>query len=168
MTFGPRPEHWDEPVAVPDVALQLARVMVGFDGSLVAERALGYAASLAEGPRAEVLVVVAYDPPVAGRRLAGRTLDQAQSALSDEAECLATEAVAALGERGARARAVVVEGRAAEALLDTARREEAGLIVVGRSGLSSEVRSPRLPGRLHASVAETVALHADIPVLVVG
>jgi nucleotide-binding universal stress UspA family protein len=168
MTFGPRPEHWDAPVAVPDMALRLARILVGFDGSLVAEHALGYAASLADGPRAEVLVVVAYDAPVVGRRLAGRTLDQAQSALSDEAETLATEAVAALHERGSRARAVVIEGRPADALLDTARREEVGLIVVGRSGLSSEVRSTRLPGRLHASVAELVALHADVPVLVVG
>jgi nucleotide-binding universal stress UspA family protein len=111
-------------------------------------------ASHSEAQRAEVIVVVAYDPPVVGRRLAGRTLDQAQSALSSEAETLATEAVAALHARGARAGAVVVEGRIAEALLDTARREEAGLIVVGRSGLSSEVRSTRSAGRVRASVAE--------------
>ena len=168
MTFAPRPEHWDQPVAVPDVALDWARVMVGYDGSLVAEQALGYAASLADGPRAEVLVVVAYDPPVAGRRLAGRTLDQAQSALSDEAETLATEAVTALRDRGAQARAVVSEGRIAEALLDIAQQEDVSLIVVGRSGLSSEVRSTGLASRLRASVAETVAMHAAVPVLVVG
>ena len=39
--------HWDQPVTVPDVALRPDRIMVGFDGSLVAEQALGHAATLA-------------------------------------------------------------------------------------------------------------------------
>jgi nucleotide-binding universal stress UspA family protein len=168
MTAAPRPDHWEQPVTVPDVALQWDRIMVGFDGSLVAEQALGYAASFATAGRTEVVVVVAYDPPVAGRRLAGRTLVQVQAALSEEADALATEAVAALHDRGVRARGVVVEGNVTEALLDTAQAEAADLIVLGRSGLSSEVRSSRVAGFLRGWVTQRVALNAPVPVLVVG
>lgn len=46
--------------------------------------------------------------------------------------------------------------------------EDAGLIILGRSGVSSELRSIRLADLLRGAVAETVAFHADVPVLIVG
>ena len=93
--------------------------------------------------------------------------------LEGEATELAREAVAALTGQGLNARGVVVKGEVAHAILDTAEDEACDLIILGRQGLSAELRGvagsiDRIRERLHGSVTDKVVRHASMQVLVVG
>lgn len=100
-------------------------VLVGVDGSPAAAEALGWAARLATGVGAELVVATAWEP------------DQAEVSPTFHEE-LRAEALATLEDEwceparaaGATPRAIVVNGPV-EALLDTADDEHAELIVVG-------------------------------------
>jgi nucleotide-binding universal stress UspA family protein len=169
MTDPQRPPDWDEPISIPEVETRLDRILVPFDGSHAGERALGYAANLARATEGEIVVVVAYDPPITVRRRGALTLESLRIGMEEEAHSLASESVELLRAMGLGARGIVVRGEVVEAILDTAETEEAAIIILGRHGLSHEMRS--VGGRRelgHGSVADKVARHAEIPVLVVS
>jgi nucleotide-binding universal stress UspA family protein len=63
-----RPPDWEDPVKIPDVDTEFRTILVPFDGSHCAEIALAYAVVLARRSSANVVVVVAYNPPVTIRR----------------------------------------------------------------------------------------------------
>lgn len=169
MTTAERPPDWDEPVTIPDVDTSFDTILVPFDGSHNAERALAYAARLAGVTEAQIVVVVAYDPPITVRRRGSLTLDRVRSEMEDEASTLAVEAVEQLQVRGAPARGVVVRGEIVDAILEIAGEEGADIIILGRRGLSHDVRSQSsMREQGHGSVADRVARHAEIPVLVVS
>jgi nucleotide-binding universal stress UspA family protein len=169
MSTPERPADWDQPVTIPEVDTAFATVLVPFDGSRGAERALAYAARLAEVTGAEIVIVVAYDPPITVRRRGAITLDQIQSEMEEEATSLAVEAVEELEARGNEARGVVVRGEIVDAIIETAEGEGADIIILGRRGLSHDLRSQGGMRELgHGSVADRVARHADVPVLVVS
>jgi nucleotide-binding universal stress UspA family protein len=164
-----RPRDWDEPVKLPSVDTGFDDILVPFDGSHAAELALGYAAALAVYSGGEIVVVVAYDPPIMVRRRGALSLDSMRTEMEEEAHGLAAESVALLTEKGARARGMVVRGEVIDAILDTAAEEKADIIIMGKRGLSSEMRvHGGRPGLGHGSVADKVIKHAEIPVLVVG
>lgn len=171
MTPTNRPQDWDEPVTLPAVSTP-QRVMVPFDGSHNAERALAWAAYVAEAAEVEVLVVVAYEQPLTMRGRGATYVEEVRDHLELEATGLATETVEVLRRQGVSARGIVVKGDVPHALLDVAESEGVELIVIGRQGISSEVGGvsgalERVRDLLEGGVASKVIRHSHVPVLVV-
>lgn len=162
-----RPSDWDLPVEIPDVDTSLQKILVPFDGSKAAERALGYAAAFARYSEGEIVVVVAYDPPITVRRRGGITLEGLRSEMEGEANELALESASLLVEKGLRARAIVVRGDVADAILDTIDEEAADIAILGRSGLTSEARGGNRKDWGSGSVTDKIVRNATIPVMVV-
>ena len=166
-----RPEDWEQPVAISDLD-NVESVLVPFDGSHAAERALAWAELITRVTNAEVVVMVAYEPPLTKKGRGALYVDEIRAALDDEAQALATEAVELLIGRGRRARGIVVRGEPAAAALETAEAEACDLIVLGRRGLTSELAGfagtlEKVRSALQGGVAEKVARHADVAVMVV-
>jgi nucleotide-binding universal stress UspA family protein len=150
--------NWEDPLGIPDIE-PIEKILVPVDGSPGSERGLAYASLLGGVTKAELVVVVAYDPPLVVRR---RGILQAQAAkheMEEDAKEIAKEAAQLLMDRGHNARAVVVRGEPVEGILEIAESEAVDMIVMGRRGLG------RLAGLLVGSVSERVARHADVPVL---
>lgn len=134
------------------------RILVGYDGSEWSKRAVRLAADIAQQYQAELRVVYCFDPvpsylgdPDLQRVVARRTV---------AGEEIVAEALALIPE-GMKAKAELLEGPAAEAIIEVARVRESNLIVLGTRGLG------RLSSLLMGSVSHTVVAHAPCPVLVV-
>lgn len=158
-----RPSDWDQPVKIPALPGPIEHVMVPFDGSHAGELALAYADLVAAQVDAEIVVVVAFDPPITVRRRGILMVEHLRTELEREARELAEESVTLLTERGRRARGIVVRGDVVDAILETAESEQADLLILGRRGLAAELSASDHYG----SVAEKVARRASIPVLFV-
>jgi nucleotide-binding universal stress UspA family protein len=172
MTVQARPHDWEDPVHLPQVTGP-RRILVPFDGSHNAERALAWAAHLAAGGGAEIVVMVAFEQPLTMRGRGAPLIESVREELESEATGLATEAVTLLGDRGATARGLVVKGDVANAILDTADAEACDLVVIGRRGLTAEVGGvpsalDRVRDMLQGGVSDKVIRHATMPVLVVA
>ncbi len=171
MTTLARPDDWDDPVELAPVAAP-KRLLVPFDGSHNSERALSWARLIALESSAEVIVMVAYEQPITMRGRGAAYIETIRDELSDEAIHLAQESVTLLIAQGVNARGVVVKGEPARAVLDTVDDESCDLIVIGRHGLTAELRGvasalDRFRDLLTGGVADKVTQHALIPVLVV-
>lgn len=162
-----RPDDWENPVEIPTLD-RPSVVLVPFDGSHSAERALAWAARIGS-VGSEVVVVVAYDPPLTVRGRGAAYVEEAKAALAEEARDLAEESVSQLVARGVAARGVVMRGDIARGILETAEQESADLIVMGRQGITHEVGgvADRFLTMLSGGVADKVARHAAVPVLLV-
>ena len=117
-------------------------IIVGYDGSTDAQRAISVAAELVEG---RTVLVHVWDPPPAGAASAAATPGLAGAGLSMLAEA-------------------VVRGQGGTAwrdLFDVAESRNARVVVVGRRGVS------RLRSALLGSVSRGLVEHARVPVLVV-
>jgi nucleotide-binding universal stress UspA family protein len=125
------------------VAAQPKRIIVGFDGSEGAQRALHAAAQLVGYGSTLTVVSVSSDGE-----------STAHDALADARERLLDQLVTA--------KYVHRVGEAADELVAVARELEADLVVVGRRG--GEASHQPAPG----SVSETVVRDASCDVLVVG
>ncbi|HMK11779.1 MAG TPA: universal stress protein [Acidimicrobiales bacterium] len=157
-----RPADWDEPTVIPDIPGELERILVPFNGTTHGELGLAHASRLATWTGAELIVVVAYDPPIAGRRRGVLEVEGLRAEMEADAKEIATEASELLAARGHRVRAIVIRGDPVDAILDTAESEQVGLIVMGHRSLST------LTGLLSGAVAERVARYAHAPVLLVS
>ena len=146
-------------------------VLLCFDGSSGAERAIAEAGALL-APRAAVVLTVwepvaVWEPFDPGAIVSGGVARLGASALGlDEiAEALAAEqveaGVALAREAGFEARGRVVHGKAWRAICDLGEELDACVIVLGARGLS------RVQSALLGSVSAAVAVHAARPVLVV-
>ncbi len=167
-----RPDDWDDPVTLLEMEAP-ERVLIPFDGSHASERALGWAALVARGTASELIVVVAYEPPLTVRGRGSTYVEEVRDDLATEAHALATEAVQLLVDKGISARAIVVQGDPARSVLDTAEDEGCGLIVIGRQGLTAELGGVtgamgRFREMLSGGVSDKVVRHAAVPVLVVA
>jgi nucleotide-binding universal stress UspA family protein len=132
-----------------------AAVVVGYDGSPDAKRALAWAAAFAGATSAPVRVVVA----VGDLRLHRLTHHETESRTVHEA-ALAADARAAVKAVGLEHASVdVVNQVPAAALLDAA--DESTVVVVGSRGHG------RWSGTLSGSVSQHVGRHAPCPVVVV-
>jgi nucleotide-binding universal stress UspA family protein len=151
--------NWEEPLQIPDVKDAVEKILVPVDGSPGSEKGLAYASLLASMTKAELVVVVAFDPPLTVRRRGILQAQHVKSEMEEDAKELAKEAAQLLTDRGHNARAVVVRGDPVEAILEIAESDQADMIVMGRRGLG------RLAGLLLGSVSERVARHASVPVL---
>jgi len=148
----------DDALRIPDLHAAIRKVLVPVDGSPGSERSMAWADLVASTVNAELIVVVAFNPPSAIRRRGILETEHLRIEMERDATELATEATQLFLDRGRQARALVVVGDPAEAILEAAESESADLIVMGRRGLG------RLEGLLVGSVSERVARHAQAPV----
>jgi nucleotide-binding universal stress UspA family protein len=164
----PRPDDWERAVEIPDAA-RPRRILVPFDGSHTAERALSWGILAARNNDAELIVVVAFDPPLTIRGRSASYVEERKATLEEEAKELAQEAVEALLARGMSARGIVAKDDVARAILQTADDESVDLIVIGRQGLTHEAGGSldRFRDLMSGGVAEKVSRHASVPVLMV-
>jgi nucleotide-binding universal stress UspA family protein len=132
-------------------------IVVGFDGSPAAERALERAAALARAGSRVVIVTAsvslpptsAVDEPIGG------------GPSPPERDSLLERAAATLRSRGIDPALVAADAGPAEALVEAARAHDAALIVVGSRGSDYPTRV------IIGSTAENVVRQAPCDVLVV-
>ncbi len=136
-----------------DVAFR--RIVLGYDGSEHSEKALALATSLARAYGGTVVVVHAFphlpllmDP------------SREDSREIHDARDLVDTIVERLKAQGVDAEPDVLEGPAAEAILNAADAHQADLIVVGSRGLG------QVGGLLLGSTSDRVVHDAAVPVLV--
>jgi nucleotide-binding universal stress UspA family protein len=149
-------------------------LLIAYDGSPTARRALDEAAALF-APRA-ALVVTVWEPglafeaamPITGSDIPQMPVDvEAAREVEHEMEARARRVSeegaeqARAGGLDAEAVAVPDEVHVGDALVDLARQRQAGAIVMGSRGLSG------LRARLEGSTSKDVLKHAPCPVLVV-
>jgi nucleotide-binding universal stress UspA family protein len=132
------------------------RLVVGFDGSASAERALAWAGEMAATVKAEVVVVLA-----AGFRMQADGPGEVVTSPPDEAVDELARSGEMLAAAGVDHRGRLESGDARAVLPAIADEEEASLVVVGSRGLG------RLPRLLLGSVARYVVGHVSRPVAVV-
>jgi nucleotide-binding universal stress UspA family protein len=163
-----RPHDWEAPVEIPDPPTP-RKILVPFDGSQTAERALAWAELAARNNEAEVVVVVVYDAPLTVRGRSAAYVDEERAAREDESKELAESSVALLLDRGISARGVVTRGDVAREILTIAEDEGADLIVLGRQGVTHEAGGSvdKFRALMSGGVAEKVSRHAEVPVLMV-
>jgi nucleotide-binding universal stress UspA family protein len=133
------------------------RILLAYDGSEGAKRALEQAAELAEGDgRSMTVVSVAetFDLGRAGSRIVPDDEDQ-------ERKRELADAVERLSARGVKVRAVERKGEPAAMIVDEAEQEHTELIVIGTRGLGAAKRM------VLGSVSTKVVHHAPCSVLVV-
>ena len=133
----------------------VVKIVVGYDGSSVAKRALDKAAALA-GDGARVTVVAVVEPyPRSGVTIpANRDVDE-----SHRRRTQLDEARALLADRGIQAETPQLRGKAADVLAEASR--DADLLVVGSRRLN------RVKGLLLGSVSSKLVPRAACDVLVV-
>ena len=154
------------------------RLLIGLDGSNLAESALSYAERLGQAARADLLLVRAVPPEEASDVLdevnprwlpymaampstpPGSATAPPHGVLHEAAAYL--DAIGTrLNQRGLACQAVAATGDAADVLLEEAKELDANLIVLGTHGRS-------VLGRwMHGSVAEAVLARSPVPVLLV-
>jgi nucleotide-binding universal stress UspA family protein len=132
-------------------------IVIGFDGSPAAERALERAAELSGTDGRVVIVTATVTVPAAG------VVDEPilDSPSPEERDALLEDGASRLRSAGIEAALVAVEGGPAEALVEVARAEGADLIVVGSTGSGYVTRA------IVGSTAENVVRQAPCDVLVV-
>ena len=133
------------------------KIVVGYDGSEHAKRALAKAAALADGGEVYVVAGVHLTAPM-GRSGGRGDEDPHEAAESDRA---LDEAQAFLKGKGVKVTTVKGIGDPAKALVEQAQESGADLIVVGSRGLSGAERLTL------GSVSTHVVHHSPCDVLVV-
>jgi nucleotide-binding universal stress UspA family protein len=152
-----------------------APILIGYDGSDTARRAVREAAALFSSRRA--LVVTVWEPGLAyqvsamtadSTGLGPQPVDPAAAHEVDDASQARANRVAEDGAAlakslGLQAEAIAVadEGNVADAIVELARKRDAAAIVVGSRGLSG------LRARLEGSTSNAVTKHSTCPVLLV-
>jgi nucleotide-binding universal stress UspA family protein len=132
-------------------------IVVGFDGSPAAERALDRAAELA-GDRGRVVLVAANRQLESNGVVDEPILDSPSAA---ERDAVLDRGAAALRERGIDPQVIAADAEPAEALVQAARDIDAHMIVVGSTGSGYVARA------ILGSTAENVVRRAHCDVLVV-
>ena len=128
------PTRAEEPVQ------KYTKVLVAYDGSPNAKRALTRAAHVASGTGASLRVVVVVNPitPSYGPIAPNYPQDFIQRIMSEADRALKEALAMCAGVKGVSGS--VEEGRPAETILAVAKREGSDLIVVGRRGISGVER----------------------------
>ena len=133
-------------------------IVVGYDGTEAAERALARASDLAKAFGSSV-VVTSVSSILTGTSRGGGSVDPTDS--PDAHDSLLDAATSKLADLGVQAETVLGVGDPAEAIVELAEERDADLIVVG-------TREPGLWERvLGHSVSASVQRHARCDVLIV-
>lgn len=132
------------------------KILVGYDGSEFAEKALDWAIGEARAVDGELTVVVSTGRPVvADAAITGPYLEK----IEEEAEQTARRGVQKAKDAGVAAQGILERGDVAGVLVSESR--SASLVVLGKRGLHG------LRGRL-GSVSAATAAHAACPVIVLS
>ncbi len=134
-------------------------ILVAVDGSEHGLKAARAAGNLARDLRADLRVVVAYDPVPS--YMGQPNLQEAITARLAASDKILSEALAEIGEIPGAMKSEELEGPAAEAVLSVADTREVDLIIMGTRGLG------RLASVLVGSQSQKVIAHAKCPVLLV-
>lgn len=139
------------------------KILLAYDGSKAANKALGRAVELAKvTPGAALDVIHAYDFP---RFFVGEGLAPIPASLNKDVYDLAVQTTEEIRERieksGVTGQVEMIQGPPAEVILEYANQNGSDLIVIGSRGLGG-IREFVL-----GSVSHNVVQHAKIPVLVV-
>lgn len=136
-------------------------ILVAYDGSAHAKRALEIAIDLAKKYEAKLDIVEVVDSTVfAGAGLAPVPADVIKSVF-DKAKADIEDAKKKSMEQGVEAEGVIVEGDPASAILEYASKNNVDLIITGSRGLSTLKRI------FLGSVSSRLVQEAKVPVLVV-
>jgi nucleotide-binding universal stress UspA family protein len=143
-----------------------ASIVVGTDGSETARTALQQAIALARQSGARLQIVSAYEA-VSDQRLRNQQIEVPKdlewmvNPRADVLEMLDAARVQATEEGVAEVETFARQGDAADAILDVAEEQRAGLIVVGNKGMTGAKRF------LLGSVPNKISHHAPCSVLIV-
>jgi nucleotide-binding universal stress UspA family protein len=135
------------------------KTLLAFDGSDHARKAAKIAGELANSMQADLWVVFAYDP--LPNYLGKPNMQAAMDSRLDKAEEEMNDAIHEIGTISGKITKEILEGPAAEAILNVADVREIELIVMGTRGHG------RLEGLLIGSHSQKVVSHALCPVLLV-
>lgn len=141
-----------------------SKIVVGFDGSASAQRALEFAAAQAKARGAGLVVahVLEWSPysfltPTELEERHGRRKEE----LARAEEAILSPALETLKDSGVEVETALKYGHIADTLIKIARDTSASHIAIGRNGNSE------LSSRLFGSVAGTLAQAAPVPVTIV-
>jgi nucleotide-binding universal stress UspA family protein len=132
------------------------KILVAYDGSESAKRALDHAAGLSQNGASISVISVAEELPQIGRAAAMLVPEE-----DEERRRELVEAKATLKERGIDAKLVERVGDPAAKIIDEAEQEHADLVVIGSRGLNTAQRW------VLGSVSTKVVQHAPCNVFVV-
>ena len=138
--------------------------LVGIDCSECSNRALEYAARLAEKSKLQLIVVhvIDWSPFTFNTPKENEVRHQRREAELERAhEEIVDPVVSKLREQGIYARGVIRHGRPAETISSVAREFGATNIIIGKTG------SSRLKTQIFGSVANTLVQISEVPVTVV-
>jgi nucleotide-binding universal stress UspA family protein len=148
-----------------------ATIVVGTDDSPTAREAVRQASEIAQAFTARLIVVCAYPSiskeavfaamPAGAGMLATPEVAEAAEAERDRCEAMLRDVVGNLDRRGIKVEGQAVAGDPASAIIDTAEREHADLVVVGSKGMSGAKRF------LLGSVPNKVSHHTPCNLLIV-
>jgi nucleotide-binding universal stress UspA family protein len=134
-------------------------ILYASDGSSHAQKALAVTRDIARRYGAKVVILTAYEP--LPRDLGTPYVEDLMATRLAAGEALVREAARSLEAHGIRYETTVLEGPAADAILEAARVRGCDLIVVGSRGLG------RITAALLGSVSQQVVQQATCPVLIV-
>lgn len=136
------------------------RILLAVDGSEHGYNAARVAADLARAVKSEklrIVVVFAGIPPYLGEP----NLQQVINARLDEAQAILNKALEIVGDVPAEIHTELIEGDAAESIIEVAKTRDSSVIVLGSRGLG------RLAGLVLGSTSQKVVSLAPCPVLIV-
>lgn len=138
-----------------------SRILVAIDSSDYAMKAFEYAIQLAQAVNAKVFVVhVVQNPAMTVDTLV--SVSELKTSFKKQGSKLLTSVSSiAKAKFGMTAETILEEGDPPKVILDTAKKFNANMIVIGNRGLN------QIKELLLGSVSHSVTKHADIPVLVV-
>jgi nucleotide-binding universal stress UspA family protein len=146
---------------------RVRRIVIGFDGSAMAKRALALISALAAPPDGRVILVTGVElmavpshGMVSGARSVGREVKRTNTRRSRMAIRELRRAAAELERAGWKTRTVVTSGEPLRDLLGTVASARAQLLVVGARGTSG------IRHLLLGSVAEGALNRSSVPVLI--
>jgi nucleotide-binding universal stress UspA family protein len=141
----------------------IKKILVALDGSEHANNALDYALDLAEKCSATIVLLSVYKFPVSCYYAPPEAMEDCLEAQKDQHGKVLSEALERVKKMKPDLKVSIelVEGRAAEKIVETAEEGDFDIIVMGSRGLGG-VREFLL-----GSVSDRVADHAKCPVLIV-
>lgn len=145
-------EHWDT-----------NSIVVGVDGSEHAEHAVAAAAAIARPSGARLTFVTVVRPPEGWWGIVGSppTPSAVSDAIADAQRDVLEAALGKVDLEGVEHQLVTAIGDPARELLGACDEEEAGLLIIGKRGAGLLERV------MLGSVANRIASHASIPLLIV-
>lgn len=139
----------------------MGRIMVAVDGSEAAKRAAQMAVDLASKTGDELVLCHVCVPIVYPAETAWVRSPEIDAAQREQGQALVTKLASELSQKGVQPRALVLEGPAAESLLERAEADNVSMLVVGSRGRNALARV------LLGSVADRLVHLSKRPVLVV-